>query len=114
MPSPRELARKNIDALLTQCGWVLQKRSEINLSADGGIAIAEGLLKGGNEVDYLLFVDGKAIGTVGAKPEGFTLTGVEEQSRKYGKNLLDIYPKCIATIFGRARATSSSTSSSTF
>jgi len=44
------------------------------------------------KVDYLLFIDGKAIGTVEAKPEGFTLTGVEEQSGKYGTNLLDIYP----------------------
>jgi type I restriction enzyme R subunit len=42
---------------------------------------------------YLLFVDGKAIGTVEAKPEGYTLTGVEEQSGKYAKGLLDIYPK---------------------
>ena len=57
------------------------------------MAIREALLKGGDEVDYLLFVDGKAIGTVEAKPEGFTLTGVEEQSGKYGKGLLDIYPK---------------------
>src|SRR5262249_9597967 len=44
-------------------------------------------------VDYLLFVDGKAIGTVEAKPEGHTLIGVEEQSGKYGKNLLDVYGK---------------------
>ncbi|MBV9007751.1 MAG: DEAD/DEAH box helicase family protein, partial [Verrucomicrobia bacterium] len=93
MPTPEELARQNIDALLKQCGWIIQKRSEINLSGGRGIAITEGLLKGGDEADYLLFVDGKAIGTVEAKPEGFTLTGVEEQSGKYGKNLLDIYPK---------------------
>src|SRR6516225_8288582 len=93
MPSPEELARENIDALLKQCGWIIQKRSEINLSAGRGIAITEGLLKGGDEADYLLFVDGKAIGTVEAKPEGWTLTGVEEQSGKYGKGLLDIYPK---------------------
>jgi type I site-specific restriction endonuclease len=93
MASPEELARQNIDALLTQCGWKVQKRSEINLSAGRGIAITEGLLKGGDEADYLLFVDGKAIGTVEAKPEGYTLTGVEEQSGKYGKGLLDIYPK---------------------
>src|SRR5205823_9076915 len=64
-----------------------------NLSVGRGIAIAEGLLKGGGEADYLLFVDRKAIGTVEAKPEGYTLTGVEEQSGKYGKGLLDIYPK---------------------
>src|SRR5438034_9535854 len=93
MPSPEELAREKIDALLTQCGWVIQNRSTINLSASRGIAIREALLKDRDEVDYLLFVDGKAIGTVEAKPEGFTLTGVEEQSGKYGKGLLDIYPK---------------------
>jgi type I restriction enzyme R subunit len=93
MPAPEELARANIDKLLTACGWIIQKRSEINLSAGRGIAITEGLLKGGDEADYLLFVDAKAIGTVEAKPEGFTLTGVEEQSGKYGKGLLDIYPK---------------------
>jgi type I restriction enzyme R subunit len=57
-----------------------------------GIAIREGLLKGG-EADYLLFGDSKALGTVEAKPEGHTLVGVEEQSEKYGKGLLDIYPK---------------------
>jgi type I restriction enzyme R subunit len=93
MPSPEELARQNIDALLKQCGWIIQKRSEINLSAGRGIAITEGLLKGGDEADYLLFVDGKAIATVEAKPQGHTLIGVEEQSSKYGKGLLDIYPK---------------------
>ncbi len=93
MSSPEELAREKIDALLQQCGWVLQKRSTINLSASRGIAIREALLKDRDEVDYLLFVDGKAIGTVEAKPEGYTLTGVEEQSGKYGKGLLDIYPK---------------------
>ncbi len=50
------------------------------------------MLKTG-EADYLLFAEGKAIATVEAKPEGYTLTGVEEQSGKYGKGLLDIYPK---------------------
>jgi type I restriction enzyme R subunit len=93
MVTPEELAREKIDELLTECGWLLQKRSTINLSAARGVALREALLKGRDEVDYLLFVDGKAIGTVEAKPEGFTLTGVEEQSGKYGKGLLDIYPK---------------------
>src|SRR6266550_9538774 len=93
MPSPEKLAREKIDPLLQQCGWILQNRSTINLSASHGVAIREALLKDRDEVDYLLFVDGKAIGTVEAKPAGFTLTGVEEQSGKYGKGLLDIYPK---------------------
>src|SRR5205809_3489957 len=93
MPSPEEFARQNIDVLLESCGWQVQDRRSINLSAGHGIAIREALLKDRDEVDYLLFVDGKAIGTVEAKPEGYTLTGVEEQSGKYGKGLLDIYPK---------------------
>src|SRR5881227_577108 len=93
MPSPEELARETIDPLLQQCGWILQNRTTINLSASRGVAIREALLQRRDEVDYLLFVDGKAIGTVEAKPEGYTLTGVEEQSGKYGKGLLDIYPK---------------------
>src|SRR5947207_9101769 len=93
MPSPEELAREKIDPLLQQCGWILQNRTTINLSASRGVAIREALLQRRDEVDYLLFVDGKAIGTVEAKPEGFTLTGVEEQSGKYGKNLLDVYGK---------------------
>src|SRR5438874_11137913 len=93
MRSPEELAREKIDKLLRACGWILQNRSTINLSAGQGIAIREALLKDRDEVDYLLFVDGKAIGTVEAKPEGHTLIGVEEQSGKYGKNLLDVYGK---------------------
>src|SRR5439155_9594687 len=78
---------------LTECGLEIQNRSTINLSASHGVALREALLKGRDEVDYLLFVDGKAIGTVEAKPEGHTLIGVEEQSGKYGKNLLDVYGK---------------------
>src|SRR5438067_557407 len=93
MSSPEELAREKIDKLLAECGWIIQNRSTINLSASRGVAIREALLKDRDELDYLLFVDGKAITTVEAKPEGYTLTGVEEQSGKYGKGLLDIYPK---------------------
>jgi len=37
MQSPEELARANIDALLEQCGWILQNRSTIDLSAGRGI-----------------------------------------------------------------------------
>src|SRR5213082_1504532 len=93
MSSPEEFARQKVDKLLADCGWVLQNRRTINLSASRGIAIREALLKDRDEADYLLFVGGKAIGTVEAKPEGYRLTGVEEQSGKYGKSLLDIYPK---------------------
>jgi len=84
--TPEDQARRNIDSLLQQSGWVVQNRSAINLSAGRGVAIREvSLRKGHGETDYLLFADGKAIATVEAKPEGWTLIGVEEQSGKYGK-----------------------------
>src|SRR5947209_4259550 len=88
MQSPEELAREKIDKLLAECGWIIQNRSNINLSAATGIALREGLLKSG-EADYLLFADEKIIGTVEAKPEGYTLIGVEEQSGKYGKGVAE-------------------------
>ena len=39
------------------------------------------------EADYLLYVDGKAIGVVEAKPVGYTLKGVEGQSASYADGL---------------------------
>lgn len=68
--------------MLTASGWIVQTKGQINLSAARGVAICELSFMTG-EPDYTLFVDGKAIGTVEAKPEGATLTGVEEQSAKY-------------------------------
>lgn len=82
--TPEEKARQQIDLLLQESGWIIQDLSNINLSAGPGVAIREALLKTG-EAEYLLFAGGKAIATVEAKPEGYTLTGVEEQSGKCGK-----------------------------
>lgn len=64
---PEQLARQNIDAMLTASGWAVQSKACINLSAQRGIAIEELSFKSG-EPDYTLFVDGKAIGTIEAKP----------------------------------------------
>ena len=89
--TPEERARQQIDTLLVQCGWIIQNRSEVNLSAGIGVAIREARLETG-EADYLLFAGGKAIATVEAKPEGYTLTGLEGQSGRYAKGLPDIYP----------------------
>jgi type I restriction enzyme R subunit len=80
--TPEEKARKEIDRQLTQCGWIIQDREEMNISASLGVAIREFSLQGG-EADYLLYADAKAIGTVEAKPEGHTLTGVEVPSGQY-------------------------------
>ena len=68
--TPEEKARVEIDRQLNACGWVVQERNAINLSAARGVAVCELTFKTG-EPDYTLFVDGKALGTVEAKPEGF-------------------------------------------
>src|SRR3989304_4519211 len=86
MPSPENQARENIDALLEHCGWQVQDKSSVNLQAARGVAVRELSFKTG-EPDYTLFVDGKAIGTIEAKPVGHSLIGVEEQSEKYVKGV---------------------------
>ncbi len=47
MPSPEELARQHIDALLTSAGWIIQNYKQLDLSAGRGIAVREVPLKTG-------------------------------------------------------------------
>ncbi len=80
--TPEEKARLRIDELLTASGWQIQNYKEMNLSASLGVALREFQLRQ-DAADYLLFVDGEPVGVVEAKPEGHTLSGVSDQSRKY-------------------------------
>jgi len=79
-------ARQKIDRLLQDGGWLVQDRAAMNISAGPGVAVREFQLQSG-PVDYGLYVDGKVIGVIEAKPEGHTLTGVEIQSAKYTSGL---------------------------
>ena len=79
--TPEAKARQEIDVTLAKCGWVVQDRSAANLTASRGVALRELAFRSG-EPDYTLLVDGWAIDTVEAKPEGFTLTGIENRSVK--------------------------------
>ena len=91
--TPESQARVNIDRMLEQAGWVVQDRNSVNLYAAAGVAVREFVLKSGHgAADYLLFVNRAAAGVVEAKPEGFTLTGVEPQSAKYSAGLPDDLP----------------------
>ncbi len=56
--------------------------SGLNRYASLGVAVREFPLATG-EADYLLFVDGKAVGVVEAKSEGTTLSGVAEEAGNY-------------------------------
>ena len=85
---PEQKARAQIDAALVAAGWVIQDRDATNLSAGPGVAVRElKLTPGHGFADYLLFVDGKAVGVLEAKPEGHTLSGVEVQAEKYSTGL---------------------------
>ena len=80
--TPEELARQDIDRQLLLCGWLIQSRSEMNITAGTGVAVREFVMLTG-EADYLLYADGKAVEVVEAKPKGHPLIGVETQSAKY-------------------------------
>jgi type I restriction enzyme R subunit len=86
--TPEARARVEIDRMLDRSGWVVQRADRANLKAGRGVAVREFPLKPGyGRVDYMLFVDGAAVGVIEAKKKGETLTGVEWQSAKYREGL---------------------------
>ena len=86
MPNPEEVAREEIDRLLTAAGWCLQDRAQFDRTAALGVAVREFSLPAG-PCDYLLFIDGKAAGVIEAKRTGVTLSGVADQSERYMSRL---------------------------
>ncbi|WP_197040761.1 DEAD/DEAH box helicase family protein [Pseudonocardia halophobica] len=81
-------ARVLIDRQLTAAGWAVQDKKNLSLYASQGVAVREIVMKAGHgRVDYLLYVDKKAVGVIEAKPEGTTLSGVEWQSSMYADGL---------------------------
>jgi type I restriction enzyme R subunit len=89
MATPEAQARMLIDRQLAAAGWEVQDYSSMNLYAGRGVAVREFPLKTG-WADYLLLVDGKAIGAIEAKKAGTTLSGVHHQSLKYSEGLPDL------------------------
>lgn len=84
---PEEKAREIINQMLHEAGWNIVSRDNYspNISA---VAIEEGILKKNREADYLLFLNGKAIGVLEAKREEYQLTNVVmEQAEQYVRNL---------------------------
>ncbi|WP_299989397.1 DEAD/DEAH box helicase family protein [uncultured Pontibacter sp.] len=82
--NPEQIARDQIDELLTASGWVIQDKNKVNLAAATGIAIREYQTDVG-PADYVLFVDKKPVGIIEAKreEEGHKLTVHEDQSIAY-------------------------------
>lgn len=91
--TPEERARQTIDGLLSQAGWIVQDRRQANIDAARGVAVREfSLGHGYGEADYLLFLDGQAVGVVEAKKEGTALVGVEIQTQKYSEGIPEALP----------------------
>ena len=87
--TPEQKAREKIDLMLTQAGWVVQSKREVNLSAGKGVAIREYQTDIG-PADYVLFVDRIPVGVIEAKREeaGESITEVEPQSSGYAQATL--------------------------
>jgi type I restriction enzyme R subunit len=87
-PTPEQQARVQIDSALQAAGWIVQDRAAMNLAAGPGVAVREFKMAAGHGfADYLLFVNGKAVGVLEAKPAGYALTNVELQADKYATGL---------------------------
>ncbi|MGN6212516.1 DEAD/DEAH box helicase family protein [Parafilimonas sp.] len=82
--NPEQLARDEIDRQLLACGWVVQYKKEINLSASQGVAVREYQTNIG-PADYVLFINKKPVGIIEANraEEGVHLTMHEEQTEGY-------------------------------
>lgn len=84
--NPEQIARDEIDRQLTACGWIVQDKNRVNLSAGRGVAVREYQTDAG-PADYVLFADKKPVGIIEAKrvEEGVHLTVHEDQSENYAK-----------------------------
>ena len=88
---PEHKSRAGIDAKLLACGWVVQNRNEMNLSAGPGVAVREFPTSEG-PADYALFVDEVFCGVIEAKADGVTLSGFSEQAAGYLSGAPDYLP----------------------
>ena len=84
---PEEKARAIIVRMFEEAGWKVVDRDKYvpNMTA---VAIREGLMVGNREADYLLFLNGKAVGVLEAKRIETDINSdiVQEQARLYTRS----------------------------
>lgn len=87
--NPEQKARDAIDSRLETSGWIVQAYKNINWQKGLAIAVKEYPTEVG-PADYMLFIDKIPVGIIEAKKddEGYRLTVVEEQSRRYANSKL--------------------------
>lgn len=90
--TPEQKARKIIDQMLTDAGWDICDRKHYT-PLSSAVAIEEGLLQGNLEADYLLFINGQAVGVLEAKRKETPLKDkVYQQAYKYTHKMPDWVP----------------------
>jgi type I restriction enzyme R subunit len=89
---PEEKSRQKIDQWLRQAGWKVINRNEFEANSTA-VAVREGLLKGNKEVDYFLFINGKAIAVLEAKREEIDVSTnvVCDQVESYARGVPNYY-----------------------
>jgi len=85
--TPEDKARhEKINPLLEKAGWKIESYKTANPHVAKGVAIEYfQISKEIGEADYVLFVNGEAVGIIEAKKIGSTLLGKEPQVEKYSK-----------------------------
>ncbi len=95
-------ARSLIDRQLSDAGWSVQDKKDLDLFAGQGVAVREVVMaRGHGRADYLLYVDKKVVGVIEAKPAGTPLSGVEWQSAMYATGLPADVRLATLTVDGR-------------
>jgi type I restriction enzyme R subunit len=89
--NPEQIARDNIDKQLIACGWLIQDKKRLNLSAGIGVAVREYSTEVG-PADYVLFVNQKPVGVIEAKreEEGVKFSVHESQVEEYANAKLKL------------------------
>ena len=80
---PEEQARELIDRQLTQAGWYVCDRKDVDLVNHQGNAVREVIMGADHgRVDYLLYVDKRVVGVTGRSVVGFPAnSGTASRSR---------------------------------
>lgn len=88
--TPEQIAREKIDRMFAESGWAVVDRDHYSPEISA-VAIEEGLMKGNCEADYLLFINGRAVGVLEAKRQEIDVTSsiVTDQAEHYAKSVPD-------------------------
>lgn len=82
--------------MLEAVGWHIQNYAERDIDAALGVAVREYPLQNDQSADYLLFMNGVAVGVIEAKKEGVTLGGALQQAERYRSS----FPDTLLTLQG--------------